>query len=114
MKMSKRAETAHKKVLEHWERLVACNTLDEVFMEWYKTGSCAFCKLYFKGNDPYPLYSCSPKCPVKQKTGSDLCRGTPYDNFSNHVGDAKGQIITFDKKEYKRYTRRMLNFLKKL
>ena len=97
--VSSRAFRALKKSVEHWERLVAANTVDEFMDEGICASKCALCKLYFH-ND-------CKNCPVYQITGGYRCKYTPYEAVYY-------ELIRRDILELKLKATRMLNCLKRI
>ena len=64
---------AAQKAVDHWIRLSACMTPEQVHSEGYHCDSCAFCNLY------YNCVGCDcVGCPIYARTGEDGCYGTPY------------------------------------
>ena len=57
---------------DKWEPIIAGNGLDG------GTDNCPLCNIYFRIDVGF---ECSISCPVKAKTGLDLCYGTPYEKW---------------------------------
>lgn len=58
--------------IKHWENLRdGCGT-------GLGHGDCALCTLFLHGQDANKKYTECIYCPIAQKTGQPLCRGTPY------------------------------------
>jgi hypothetical protein len=74
--MSERNRTLGTLVLEHWERLSKCTTLEEVQEEGYGVSDCAFCREYIYEDEP------CRGCPVFEDTGVLGCKETPYVAFT--------------------------------
>jgi ferredoxin len=62
---------ALEKSIKHWEKNVVAKTSVQASVS---AGDCALCKLHRRQG------ACDQECPVKAKTGLDLCGGTPYDD----------------------------------
>jgi hypothetical protein len=74
-----------KRVLEHWERLAACQSVEQVGEEGINSGACAFCHKYYNNG------SCVG-CPVYRDTGQTDCEGTPFvDIWPEFYGVKTGQ-----------------------
>ena len=67
--------------------------------------SCGLCMLYMRDKNNY---SNCLGCPIRQKTGRDWCKGTPYWNFWVHNSPTNTLISHVDA------AKRELAFLKKL
>jgi len=78
--MSKRAETALKKSIRKWERIVAGTGLDDGHY------NCALCGIYAKRTSMFG-FTCSETCPIKRKTGKDACEGSPYEAWIEHQSE---------------------------
>ena len=96
MKMSKRAETALRKSIKHWE----VNILRDG--GYPKTFSCALCRLYNISGD-----TCKP-CPIFIKTKHKGCMGTAYDDYCDIYNKNDNTP------EMKKQARRMIRFMKSL
>jgi len=68
-KMTKETEEALRDSIAHWKRLSTGKARKD---EGIYSEDCALCKLFFDGD------SCNDGCPVKERTGFDLCRNTPW------------------------------------
>lgn len=71
--MDKKAKIALKKSIAHWRRLEASvkdGSQMSALEEGWGVSSCALCHIYF-------VYGCVG-CPVRESTGQDGCRNTPY------------------------------------
>ncbi len=71
------SQKALKKSIEHWKRLVACETWKEAKAESLGSASCALCEEYCIEAEN----ECE-RCPVRDVSGSSYCRGTPYSKAS--------------------------------
>lgn len=91
------------KSIEHWERLAACKSIEEMNDEGYCGDKCALCDKYYSDIERPPCR----KCPVAKKTGKDECHGTPYHPFRYAAMD--GQL-----EEAKRLAKEELEFLRSL
>ncbi len=70
MKLTAKAKKALKESIEHWYRISACMTPDELKEEGFREDHCPLCKAY-------PSYGCIG-CPVSQVTRLRGCNGSPY------------------------------------
>lgn len=61
---------------DHWDRLLAAETAEEVEREGYTGAVCPLCQAYAKGTR-----DCGG-CPVKKKTRLDNCNGSPWSRAS--------------------------------
>jgi hypothetical protein len=71
--------------IAHHERLLLCETAEQFESEGYSGRSCALCRLFIN-------LECNG-CPVKNKSGFEQCRDTPYLN-------EKRAIIKFSRNDY--------------
>jgi len=74
---------ALRKSIEHWERLVACETFQEMKAEGYRSEQCALCDLFYEEDEDY---ACE-HCPVQEASGEDDCEETPYWFFIGAIYD---------------------------
>ena len=101
--MSKRAQEALEKSIQHWERMKVMKTPNE---EKPSAKSCDLCILYEDNR--------CKSCPVKIATGVIRCAGTPYlTAYSHHIkwgnmGDNKNRAL------FRRAATKEINFLKSL
>jgi hypothetical protein len=58
--------------IKHWQENFAAQTPDQAELG---PGACALCDAF--RNDTVDTENCT-NCPVKEKTGYDLCDGSPY------------------------------------
>ena len=84
--------------IRKWRGIVAGRVVDQ------GCENCPLCQLFFLKND-----NCGG-CPVFNKTGLDLCGGTPYGTWSG-TGDTYKTATT---PELKRLAQAELDFLKSL
>lgn len=108
MIMSKRAEKALRGSIKKWEGIRYRGERD------MGIENCPLCQLYCKPEEKF----CKPICPVKRKTGRDLCRGTPYDRWLNEIrrlmrgtGVVERRAVT---PKQRRIATRMIKFLRSL
>lgn len=83
------------KCIEHWENMRA----DRKCGEKPESPDCALCERYFKKG--------CQGCPIREKTGHDLCRGTPY-------RDAADAFYHGTDEEWNSASTAMIDFLKAL
>jgi hypothetical protein len=60
-------------VLDHYDRLLAAKTPEELNAEGWRGDSCPLCKVYYNSR----IEKCG-ECPVKKKTTIDQCHDTPW------------------------------------
>ncbi len=81
-------KTALKESIAHWKRLEAVKTPEEADEEGWGGSSCPLCLLYnggFTAKDGVGI--CKNTCPVKGKTGKNLCKLTPYKSAADALTD---------------------------
>ena len=100
---------ALEKSIEHWQRLAACETLDEIEKEGTSAIDCALCK-------EYVLRSCKG-CPVYKHIGFSGCYGTPYEDVISYLeglSDLFNLSEKFEAEVYQELAQKELDFLKSL
>jgi hypothetical protein len=78
--MDDHARDALESSIEHWYRISACTTNDELMNEGYEADSCPLCLVYAPPDKYFetPHSDRCNGCPVKTHTGIWGCRKTPY------------------------------------
>lgn len=98
--MTKRALTALKESIRHWEEMARTG--------WEKeqpdAEHCALCRVF---NWPPSLKALCDGCPVSHSTGRILCVGTPF-------SEAHRNYRNEDKRGFKKHARAEVAFLKSL
>lgn len=70
--------------------------------------TCGLCDLYYLGVNCY-------YCPIYERTGQEYCHETPYEKWSEIIGeDEMEEVGTAKKDMLAKYAREELKFLKKL
>ena len=84
--------------IAHWERIRDGLDTD------YSARSCALCRKFQRNGECHG-------CPVRERTGLDQCRGTPYVEFINFVIDYGACV---NDGEFKRLAQAEIDFLRSL
>jgi len=79
MTASSKRKRLLKESIEHWCRLLACTTPEEVHIEGFDADDCPLCLEYLGEN--------CHKCPVFGWTGVAGCINTPYREVSYRLSD---------------------------
>jgi hypothetical protein len=90
--MNKKTKKALDGSIKKWEKILAGKIADK------GDENCPLCKIFCKFDVNYS-YKCDG-CPVKDKTGRNLCCGTPYDDWDYSdvlLEDCKEDYIFFKK-----------------
>ena len=95
--------------IEHWQRLAACKTLDEVLEEGYDSEDCALCSEYQYSSEEY----CAG-CPVFILTMLSMCIGTPYGKAANYIQSCCDDEREFDAEHWQELSQAQVYFLKSL
>jgi len=74
--MDRETRKALKESIAHWYRISACETVEELIAEGYRSGSCALCREFNDCTGPLTRMTCRG-CPVMEKADR-FCYGTPY------------------------------------
>ena len=72
--MDKRTLTALQESIEHWYRISDTETIFDLEMEGYRSGSCPLCKAFAS----FTLEDDCKGCPVFKATAHEYCIDTPY------------------------------------
>jgi hypothetical protein len=117
--MTRKALTALKSSIAHWERLVSGKRRSGESMG---SSHCALCRKFMLDS---PLMDCEG-CPVKEKTGRHGCQKTPYQDVElvffrqrQDISDSgvdwdKARELALDTMEFRRAAKKELAFLKSL
>src|SRR5690242_9276755 len=101
--MDEKTLTALKESIAHWERNVAAETPAEAST---LSDDCALCDLFC----PFGL-RCNG-CPVREKTGMNQCRDTPF--YDAHEAHLSWQHADGTRENWQLAAQRELDFLKSL
>ena len=101
--------TALDESIEHWQRLVACKTLDEVEKEGIESDDCALCEEY-----QYTSEESCAGCPIFFRTTQRYCRGTPYGKIAVYIQRCWDDECEFDAELWQQLSQAELDFLKSL
>lgn len=103
--MNKATRKALERSIAHWERVVEFGgryTRDNI-----SSDNCALCRR-FNSNE-------CEGCPVKERTGQSICKGSPYHEAARLWYVCRGEgLIPCTQAKFKRAARRELAFLKSL
>lgn len=95
--MDEETKLALEMSIKHWRENVRLAKEGEEF--GYHTDDCALCRMFYNENTE----TCTA-CPVRQYTGQELCKGTPWQGVSQVA-------YSFDPARTVPATKRMLEFL---
>ena len=70
--MDRKTRKALKESIAHWYRISACETVEELIAEGYRSASCPLCQVF----NNHTVMACRG-CPVMEKADR-FCYGTPY------------------------------------
>lgn len=104
--MTEEAKAALEKSIQHWERLASGK---RQLNEEPGVVGCALCALFWKSGD-YSI-RCDG-CPVRERTGFDCCRGTPYVDVAKFWDSEDPELLDTD--EFRELAKAELEFLKSL
>ena len=105
--MNKRTAAALEKSIEHWKRMLALESPENVSFSDMPIGqNCALCKLFV-----YKNWSCYG-CPIEAKTGIGSCGGTPYERA--HDAFFSWRDGSGNRSNWRRQASRMIKFLESL
>ncbi len=120
--MKRETLKALEKSIKKWEAIVAGNGVDR------GGDDCELCKLFATVIPlPFPVKVCKG-CPVRDETGMDDCKGTPYEKWYRHHRTAHPEsfnssfprvlpfprVLTVECPECERLAREELEFLRSL
>ena len=74
--MDQETRKALKDSIAHWYRISACETVDELKKEGYRSAACHLCQRFNVYNEKWAVTACCG-CPVMEKADK-FCYGTPY------------------------------------
>jgi len=105
--MKAKTLAALKKSIKHWEQNVVAKTPEEASIG---PDDCALCGLFIDNLDA--AYNSCIGCPVREKTGQELCEGTPYELAANKYQDWRR--ASTPRSSFTRAAKAELKFLKSL
>ena len=79
--MNRETKKALKASIDHWYRISACETDDELLIEGWSSEDCPLCRMFdadrFLADGSLTRGHCQG-CPVAASTGQEGCDGSPY------------------------------------
>jgi len=79
--MDRETKKALKASIDHWYRISACKTVDELLIEGWSSEDCPLCRMFdadrFLADGSLTRGHCQG-CPVAASTGQEGCDGSPY------------------------------------